>query len=163
MYGLSLEFHAGAQCSISYSQRMNPEPLIRKKFEFKDGKSEPPVPEWFAARGGKKNSEKTKQNSLQILNSNKENCVSEAGFSLGPEEAGAPPATLPALIPEAAVHGINERKAAFSAPCIGGKMHVEIEKSIPNLGAFLGDHSSLESENEGKEVVPGPQHDRPWP
>lgn len=55
----------------------------------------------------------------------------------------ASPATLPALIPEAAVHGINEGKAAFSAPCIGGKMHVEIEKSIPNLGAFLGDHSSL--------------------
>lgn len=69
--------------------------------------------------------------------------MSKAGFSLGPEDAGGPTATLPALIPEAAVQGINEGKAAFSAPCIGGKMHVEIEKSIPNLGAFLGDHSSL--------------------
>lgn len=69
--------------------------------------------------------------------------MSEAGFSLGPEEDGGPTATLPALIPEAAVHWINEGKAAFSAPCIGGKMHVEIEKSIPNLGAFLGDCSCL--------------------
>lgn len=46
---------------------MNPEPLIRKKFEFKDGKSEPPVPEWFAARGGKKNSEKKQTKQLTDL------------------------------------------------------------------------------------------------
>lgn len=62
----------------------------QKEFEFKDSKSEPPVPEWFAVRGGK-----TKQNSLQILNSNKENRASEAGFSLGPEDAGTPQQPCP--------------------------------------------------------------------
>lgn len=81
-------------------------------------------------------------------------------FFLGPVDARTPLAALPTLIPEAAVHRINERRAAFSAPCIRGKMHVEIEKSIPNLGAFLGDHSSLQKvKMKGSVVVPSPQHD----
>lgn len=43
-------------------------------------------------------------------------------------------------------------------------MHVEIQKSIPNLGAFLGDRSSLQKvKMKGSMVVPSPQHDRPWP
>lgn len=84
-WALSLSFQARAPCSVNQLFTKNePRTSHQKESEFKDSKFEPPVPKRFAVRGGKKKTLKTKQNSLQILNTIKESSVSQAPFLPGP-------------------------------------------------------------------------------
>lgn len=78
-WALFLSLQAGVPRSVNQLFTKNePRTSHQKEFEFKDSKFEPPVPKRFAVRGGEEKTLKTKQNSLQILNTNKESSVSEA-------------------------------------------------------------------------------------